>query len=105
SSPSPSAPPLALLSLHDALPISPPASAAYIIRPPGSLEGVVPDELRSTHRAARRQAPQGQLPVGSGDRHPLRCLQRRGCRSPDRSEEHMSELQSRGQLVCRLLLE
>src|SRR5690625_5960896 len=28
-----------------------------------------------------------------------------GCSPTDRSEEHTSELQSRGQLVCRLLLE
>src|SRR5690606_42055771 len=28
-----------------------------------------------------------------------------GCTSPDRSEEHTSELQSRENLVCRLLLE
>src|SRR5207253_5608852 len=40
---------------------------------------------------------------------PARGLRRRGAvrRSPraGRSEEHTSELQSRGQLVCRLLLE
>src|SRR5437870_8831142 len=38
----------------------------------------------------------------------LRCYEPRGavsCRSPMRSEEHTSELQSRGHLVCRLLLE
>src|SRR5439155_4967189 len=31
--------------------------------------------------------------------------QRAGALPPDRSEEHTSELQSRGHLVCRLLLE
>src|SRR5215510_16437529 len=47
------------------------------------------------------------LPI-SGDRRPHRrqprlpTLLRRG---PRRSEEHTSELQSRGHLVCRLLLE
>src|SRR5439155_24614873 len=60
------------LSLHDALPISPP-------RP----------HLRR------------DLDDGKGcerlERHPF-CL-------GDRSEEHTSELQSRGHLVCRLLLE
>src|SRR6266511_4813045 len=35
---------------------------------------------------------------------PLRRRRRRGC-SPPRSEEHTSELQSRENLVCRLLLE
>src|SRR5690625_3544645 len=39
-----------------------------------------------------------------------RCLRERpnvfvGIDAPDRSEEHTSELQSRGHLVCRLLLE
>src|SRR5437870_10608673 len=34
----------------------------------------------------------------------LRYFQRQDLR-PDRSEEHTSELQSRGHLVCRLLLE
>src|SRR5207253_7991020 len=37
-------------------------------------------------------------------RSPLRRDQLR-CNSRDRSEEHTSELQSRGHLVCRLLLE
>src|SRR5207253_7759742 len=42
-----------------------------------------------------------QLPAGSGGR-----LVRRGqARPQERSEEHTSELQSRGHLVCRLLLE
>src|SRR5438477_10823406 len=56
--------------------LAPPASAAYIIRPPESLEGIAPHELRGTHRAARRQAPQGQLSLGPPDRHPPRRLQR-----------------------------
>src|SRR5215510_15962901 len=34
-----------------------------------------------------------------------RCLCRSSMRCPSRSEEHTSELQSRGHLVCRLLLE
>src|SRR3989442_7752123 len=33
------------------------------------------------------------------------CLRGKECRSPWRSEEHTSELQSRPHLVCRLLLE
>src|SRR5690606_40577065 len=37
-----------------------------------------------------------------GARHRLRDLP---CRTPSRSEEHTSELQSREKLVCRLLLE
>src|SRR5215208_8176957 len=38
-------------------------------------------------------------PRGAPARHPVER------RVPGRSEEHTSELQSRGQLVCRLLLE
>src|SRR2546427_4977706 len=63
------------LSLHDALPISRPATSP---RPSGSR--------RSSAR---------------------RCSSSRGrrCRTPWRSEEHTSELQSQSNLVCRLLLE
>src|SRR5690349_23163735 len=89
------------LSLHDALPIS---------RPDGS-EGVDPGRLRvrgdggwtDSQRgdvAGRRQGRPGpELSIElSGDGRP--------CRRPaTRSEEHTSELQSRRELVCRLLLE
>src|SRR5437870_8493345 len=63
------------LSLHDALPIS----AAHLDRAPGPRPGL-------------------DARVGRGRRVPPR-------REPRRSEEHTSELQSRGHLVCRLLLE
>src|SRR5437868_14085441 len=63
------------LSLHDALPISPPGT---------------PRARCSAHTSAARAA---RTPVpGSGPRS-------------GRSEEHTSELQSRFDLVCRLLLE
>src|SRR5437870_7006162 len=64
------------LSLHDALPISRSRPAA------ASASGSTPSRMV---RAARC------------DRRARRCLRR--------SEEHTSELQSRGHLVCRLLLE
>src|SRR5436309_11229478 len=68
------------LSLHDALPISAPARA------------------RSAHRVAPRRRPRPP-PASPG----ARARPPRGdCR---RSEEHTSELQSRENLVCRLLLE
>src|SRR5207253_10292851 len=38
-------------------------------------------------------------------RRALTALPPEGCRNETRSEEHTSELQSRGHLVCRLLLE
>src|SRR3712207_8064294 len=64
------------LSLHDALPISPPSRA-----PRGAcrVRGSWP---------ARRPSVRRLITVGGG-----------------RSEEHTSELQSRQYLVCRLLLE
>src|SRR5439155_23003137 len=67
------------LSLHDALPIFPFPEAAAAALPEGaSLPG------DHGHRSAADH-------VRAGDHH--------------RSEEHTSELQSRGHLVCRLLLE
>src|SRR2546421_9145676 len=68
------------LSLHDALPICP---RRGVHRRARGLEG--PARLRFPGRRARRQA-----------------VRRNRSR---RSEEHTSELQSRSDLVCRLLLE
>src|SRR5690625_6742202 len=78
------------LSLHDALPICVPGpvgargSAGARCRQPRSGGGVRP---RDVH-------PEQGHPVPAGHRRRSR-----------RSEEHTSELQSRGHLVCRLLLE
>src|SRR5207247_5629365 len=59
--------------------------------------------------------PEGKSPRGDPDRPPPTCLGEGFCvvtlgwhnqkPSPKRSEEHTSELQSRVELVCRLLLE
>src|SRR5438105_12822859 len=76
------------LSLHDALPISscPDRDAAR----------------RSGRSWCRRENPDRRS--ASGQR--LSTMSRRRPRSgPTRSEEHTSELQSRVELVCRLLLE
>src|SRR5215208_3758444 len=64
------------LSLHDALPIC-----------PGGAVG------RGRIECGSAQSAESYSPS-----HPARAR-------PDRSEEHTSELQSRGHLVCRLLLE
>src|SRR5437899_10122608 len=68
------------LSLHDALPISPPTLPA----------------LRATSGTTRRSRQRWRAPE---EKHRARteCL--------ERSEEHTSELQSLRHLVCRLLLE
>src|SRR5438067_7996005 len=74
------------LSLHDALPIWRRRAAARRVR----------------GRRLRRPGPRRR--VGRGRRRVKWCAAvPPGCR--DRSEEHTSELQSRFDLVCRLLLE
>src|SRR5204863_5126227 len=81
------------LSLHDALPIS---------RCPDPLEG---GEAGGVHvelplEEAERERADLELDARSSS---IRSLLRSRCRV--RSEEHTSELQSRRDLVCRLLLE
>src|SRR5439155_21226357 len=80
------------LSLHDALPISsPPRSRSSW---PRAASGYCPHPWR-------RAPPSPPAPDCRSHRAPsIRCRGRRW-----RSEEHTSELQSRGHLVCRLLLE
>src|SRR5690606_40243798 len=92
------------LSLHDALPIC-----------RSALEGkidpqVVPLPLRLDGQAVDRHGPE----VGRRQRHIDRLkigaqrianVSRRSTVPRERSEEHTSELQSRENLVCRLLLE
>src|SRR5690606_39976196 len=91
------------LSLHDALPILDPADPLHAPRRrrrqlrrehPVGAPGPA-GRARSGVRAARLR--RGQL-------H-LRRPPRRDRWATDRSEEHTSELQSRENLVCRLLLE
>src|SRR5690349_22701059 len=81
------------LSLHDALPIWAPA-------PPTKPRSSHP--ARCTVRARRCDDVMGRSGEGRCNlpEHPGRHKPRRG-----RSEEHTSELQSRRDLVCRLLLE
>src|SRR5438874_10613597 len=76
------------LSLHDALPIYRARTGLHVHPPRGR------DQPRDAEDAER--APRGDAGT-SGDprRHDI----------PARSEEHTSELQSRRDLVCRLLLE
>src|SRR5438552_10640043 len=82
------------LSLHDALPISPGRSARWDRAAPPHRE--TPRCLRGPSAPSRGSDPRPPVPpagpVGED-------------RSPYRSEEHTSELQSPDHLVCRLLLE
>src|SRR5439155_12709289 len=92
------------LSLHDALPIFV-AHAPHRVLPrgPHRLEHVA----QVLEAPAERQLPGDALGlgrrwrVGHGGGRPQQADAPRG----PRSEEHTSELQSRGHLVCRLLLE
>src|SRR5690606_41765661 len=93
------------LSLHDALPIS--VRPERAVRGAGAVPaaGVAPDAAArlllgggDRVRTQLRQPPQhdpavARLPVRGRDHRPLDA----------RSEEHTSELQSRENLVCRLL--
>src|SRR5439155_20312938 len=83
------------LSLHDALPIS---WIAYIHRVQALCGELVVDDSAQFNDSvvARTQVPAGWQATES-----LNCAES----STTRSEEHTSELQSRGHLVCRLLLE
>src|SRR5699024_11306747 len=83
SYPPPAPPGLPPLSLHDALPI--------YDGPAGG--GVAP------HRPAA-----GRIDHGPAE-HPAAAHRSAEIRRPRRAEEHTSELQSRFELVCRLLLE
>src|SRR5206468_12908924 len=68
------------------------------------------DLTATTRRSAapacgRRRRPTGSAPTTSPATCGAASSTARGCRSRSRSEEHTSELQSRSDLVCRLLLE
>src|SRR5690606_41352038 len=93
------------LSLHDALPICARARA-HRHQPPG-LEVPVRLPVREEPRLVRA-VPRGAA-AHDGRAHPRRPRVAR-CEAQHhllvrRSEEHTSELQSRENLVCRLLLE
>src|SRR5215208_4569501 len=58
---------------------------------------------RVTTRRTATAVDEGPIDGGSGPARP--CHQSAAMSHAPRSEEHTSELQSRGHLVCRLLLE
>src|SRR5207249_9762509 len=93
------------LSLHDALPIlgwgrgSTSIAAADVTRNRRREGRVRPSILRSP--SPPRKAREIQSPPSSSSTG--RSARRGSSTSPTRSEEHTSELQSRFDLVCRLL--
>src|SRR5690606_41836829 len=82
------------LSLHDALPICSVRERSGPVRPHGRRCAPRSSTSGCSNRAARGCVPRR---CSAGGARPTRA-----CR---RSEEHTSELQSRENLVCRLLLE
>src|SRR5690606_41785217 len=85
--PAPAPPTICTLSLHDALPIS------------GRL--LLGDRAQVLHQASIRRVPGATVVLDDL----LREEGRPQVADRHRSEEHTSELQSRENLVCRLLLE
>src|SRR5207249_12123926 len=87
------------LSLHDALPIFRESDAQ--LQRNGAVH--LPDAARNTQRR-RRETPHRPA-ARPRESHPAAVRSIRPKRVGERSEEHTSELQSRFDLVCRLLLE
>src|SRR5207253_6494028 len=99
----PTAPHTHTLSLHDALPIFKcrrlQLQAQAALLPEHMVGTPVPAQaaLKVLHLQTRHLR---QGPTTAG-----RCAKQQAHADDQRSEEHTSELQSRGHLVCRLLLE
>src|SRR5690606_41435058 len=94
-------PPVSALSLHDALPIFVDLAAAHL-----ELDRELLIDLLSEEDVAARLRQ--LLPRLEHERQVVEVrasLREELDQSQDRSEEHTSELQSRENLVCRLLLE
>src|SRR5206468_10725874 len=97
----PAPPEIYTLSLHDALPIS---HRGDLLQPKRKVQVAV-GEIGDPGAGARRgvRVAVADQP-GEGERVALEARHVLPLRTP-RSEEHTSELQSRSDLVCRLLLE
>src|SRR5207253_10475559 len=104
-SPPPARPAPHTLSLHDALPISPPCPASVTApSEPATTRSTTPSLLTSPAAIADARSSKATF---APDTKVDAALSRKIVQpaSPgSRSEEHTSELQSRGHLVCRLLL-
>src|SRR2546422_8056099 len=84
------------------------AQAVRIVRESGKAISAVARELDLTETALRSWVRQAEIDAGRGAPGALTTEEREELgrlRRENRSEEHTSELQSRLQLVCRLLLE
>src|SRR5439155_20366771 len=93
------------LSLHDALPISFEQEPEYLITGGLVFQPLTKNFLRSWGQDWERRAPFRLAYFRNQDPTPERPAIVILSQVMPRSEEHTSELQSRGHLVCRLLLE
>src|SRR5207253_5709611 len=93
------------LSLHDALPIYVRLAVEPQVRPVGVQDR---DRIEACRTGALEEADRQHHAELARHRREMPHRPALGCRAREtqvRSEEHTSELQSRGHLVCRLLLE
>src|SRR5207253_8755820 len=98
------APQASPLSLHDALPIC--RGADVEAHAPARVDAKMVERRRKLCSAARYPRVLGARAQIGIDGDFVGCsVDQRRIGSDERSEEHTSELQSRGHLVCRLLLE
>src|SRR5256884_6949381 len=96
----PAPPEISPLSLPDALPISSAGRPASSRRPGNAAASPAP-----SRRARGPSRGEGTRRALGSDGTAVACSQNTPtARTPERSEEHTSELQSRLHLVCRLLL-
>src|SRR5699024_11891329 len=92
------------LSLHDALPISQAGPAAIDHLVTGADYESAEVRQRAIRALDEVRRTTGPDELGSEAEGRIRDALRARLEDEDRSEEHTSELQSRGHLVCRLLL-
>src|SRR5699024_12831300 len=100
---SPDPPPAVLppLSLHDALPIF----GLHLIGVPAELEGIAEERSAVTASLVLEELARGDMGIAAAIMAPAAAATAIASYGDARSEEHTSELQSRFDLVCRLLLE
>src|SRR5690606_40398514 len=93
------------LSLRDALPISEGGEAGGEVVACGTPESLMREQRSHTGRALRAEFASDPATHYAPLPQIVRDEQARANAAAARSEEHTSELQSRENLVCRLLLE
>src|SRR5207253_10807798 len=96
--------PIYTLSLHDALPIS--LQNRTLTVDISHIEKALPDCISETAQTIREKHHKATISPRAGNIYKEVLLAAALTQVDElRSEEHTSELQSRGHLVCRLLLE